>query len=123
LAVISTEITIQTSLVGFALAPTIGGITAYYWSWRTIHLWIAVFAFGVLVFMAFFFPETIHPGTKGLDEYERSGKVCSKWIPVMLNPISQIAMLRSPNILAVVCLSPLIFDQFLIAFIYFTSRL
>jgi len=51
----------------------------------------------------FFFPETSHPGTKGIDEHERSGKTHSKWRPVILNPFSQLLMLRSPNVLAVVC--------------------
>ncbi|KAJ3553243.1 hypothetical protein NP233_g12690 [Leucocoprinus birnbaumii] len=37
----------------------------------------------------------------GIDEYKRSGKEHPKWRPVMLNPLSNLMMLRSPNILAV----------------------
>lgn len=88
-----------TSLLGYALAPTIGGVMAYYWSWRAIHVSIAAFCCAVLVSIVFFFPETIHPGTKGLDRCERSGRVPSKVWPVMLNPLEQLALLRSPNIL------------------------
>ncbi|KAJ3562127.1 hypothetical protein NP233_g9768 [Leucocoprinus birnbaumii] len=47
-----------------------------------------------------FFPETIHPGTKGIDHYVQSGKTPSRWFPVMLNPIAQLSLLRSPNIFA-----------------------
>ncbi|KXN82691.1 Quinidine resistance protein 1 [Leucoagaricus sp. SymC.cos] len=88
-------------LLGLALAPTVGGVTAHYWSWRAIHYGLAAFAFGALFCIMFFFPETSHPGTRGIDEYKRSGKKHSSWRPVMLNPLSQLLMLRSPNILSV----------------------
>jgi MFS family permease len=92
----------QTGLLGLALAPTVGGVTAHYLSWRAIHYLLAAFGFAAFFCMFFLFPETSHPGTRGIDEYERAGKVHSKWKPVMLNPLSQLLMLRSPNILAVV---------------------
>ncbi|KAF5349702.1 hypothetical protein D9756_008837 [Leucocoprinus leucothites] len=90
-----------TGLLGLALAPTIGGVTAHYWSWRGIHYGLAVFALGALFCIFFFFPETSHPGTRGVDELKRSGKTHPKGRPVMLNPLAQLLMLRSPNILAV----------------------
>ncbi|KAF5349703.1 hypothetical protein D9756_008836 [Leucocoprinus leucothites] len=89
-----------TGLLGLALAPTIGGIIAHYWSWRGIHYGLSVFAVGALFCIFFFFPETSHPGTMGVDELKRSGKAHPKWRPVMLNPLAQLLMLRSPNILA-----------------------
>ncbi|KAJ3553244.1 hypothetical protein NP233_g12692 [Leucocoprinus birnbaumii] len=92
---------LMTGLLGLALAPTIGGITAHYWTWRGIHYGLAAFGIGALFCILFFFPETSHPGSRGVDEYKRSGKELPKWRPVMLNPLSQLLMLRSPNILAV----------------------
>ncbi|KAF9443138.1 MFS general substrate transporter [Macrolepiota fuliginosa MF-IS2] len=99
---------IGTGLFGLALAPLFGGAIAHYWSWRALHYFLAIFAFGALLCILLFFPETIHPGTKGLDGYERSGKVHPKWRPVILNPLSQLWYLRSPNILAVAIMSYLI---------------
>jgi predicted MFS family arabinose efflux permease len=75
---------------------------AHYWSWRGIHYGLAAFAFGAFFCILFFFPETSHPGSKGIDEYKRTNKAHPKWRPVILNPLSQLLMLRSPNILAVV---------------------
>ncbi|KXN92614.1 hypothetical protein AN958_02995 [Leucoagaricus sp. SymC.cos] len=88
-------------LLGYALAPTIGGVIAFYWSWRTIHLLIAAFGVGGLASIVLFLPETMHPGTKEIDQYNESGKVSSKRWPVMSNPFTQLLMLRSPNVLAV----------------------
>ncbi|KAF5349698.1 hypothetical protein D9756_008833 [Leucocoprinus leucothites] len=90
-----------TCLLGWALAPTIGGLTAQYWSWRAIHYFLAAFALGALICILLFFPETSHPGTMGIDEYKRSGRPLPKWRPVILNPFSQLLLLRSPTVLAV----------------------
>ncbi|KAJ3572662.1 hypothetical protein NP233_g2933 [Leucocoprinus birnbaumii] len=89
-----------TGLLGYALAPTIGGVTAYYLSWRAVHYIIATFTFATLISIVFFFPETKRPGTRGIDEQQRAGIASSRLWPVMLNPLKQLSVLRSPNILA-----------------------
>ncbi|XP_006457565.1 hypothetical protein AGABI2DRAFT_79926 [Agaricus bisporus var. bisporus H97] len=89
-------------LLGFALSPTISGITAHYWSWRAVHYSLAASGFGALVCIFFFFPETSHPNSRGIDEYRKAGKALPKWRPVILNPLSQLLMLRSPILLSMV---------------------
>ncbi|KAJ3575473.1 hypothetical protein NP233_g1075 [Leucocoprinus birnbaumii] len=89
-----------TCLLGWAIAPTIGGAIAHYWSWRGIHYLLAIFAFGSLFCVLSFFPETSHPGTRGIDKYKKNGKSLPKWRPVVLNPFSQLLLLRSPVMLS-----------------------
>ena len=53
--------------------------------------------------MVFLFPETSHPGMRGIDKWKRDngnddGSVRFVWV----NPLSSLSLLRSPNILAVV---------------------
>ncbi|KAI0088844.1 major facilitator superfamily domain-containing protein [Irpex rosettiformis] len=83
-------------LFGMALAPTIAGASAYYWSWRTTQyqlFWAAALAF-ILTYQ--FQPETSQPGARGLDKLiEKEGR--SRW--VWLNPFKNIILLRSPNVL------------------------
>ncbi|KAF9447241.1 MFS general substrate transporter [Macrolepiota fuliginosa MF-IS2] len=86
------------TLIGLALAPTVGGFFAYHFSWRILHLSLAAFALAAFICIFFYFPETIHPGTRGSDQYRG---VHPSWRPVILNPFAQLSMLRSPPILAV----------------------
>ncbi|KIP04582.1 hypothetical protein PHLGIDRAFT_120572 [Phlebiopsis gigantea 11061_1 CR5-6] len=82
-------------LFGMSLAPTVGGVTAHYYSWRTTQYGLAVA--GVLSFLLtlIFQPETSQPGARGVDKLiEKEGK--ARW--VWLNPFSSIALLRSPNV-------------------------
>lgn len=90
-----------TCLLGWALTPTVGGTTAHYWSWRAVHYILATFAFGAFFCILFLFPETSHPGTRGVDKYQEFGKELPKWRPVILNPLSQLLLLRSPTVLVV----------------------
>ena len=55
------------------------------------------------ILTAIFQPETSHPGTRGIDRQINSeGR--PKW--VWLNPLTNLALLRSPNVLLVVrCIS------------------
>lgn len=89
------------TLVGLALAPMIGGFFAYHFSWRILHMFLAVFTAAAFVCVLFWFPETSHPGVRGIDTFCREGGVHPRWRPVILNPFTQLDMLKSPSILAV----------------------
>ncbi|KAJ3486280.1 hypothetical protein NLI96_g4353 [Meripilus lineatus] len=82
-------------LLGPAIAPLAGGIATHYYSWRAMQGSLFVFAlFMFLVFLAYF-PETSHPGARGVDKVvEKGGKVRL----VVLNPFSSLWLLRSPNV-------------------------
>ncbi|KAI0694205.1 major facilitator superfamily domain-containing protein [Cytidiella melzeri] len=85
-------------LFGMAMAPTIAGTTAHYWSWRTTQYQLSAAALLALTLTATLLPETSQPGARGLDKLiEREGK--TRW--VWLNPFANLALLRSPNILFV----------------------
>ncbi|KAF9481300.1 MFS general substrate transporter [Pholiota conissans] len=86
-------------LAGPALAPLVGGFAAHYFSWRLLQLWLGFVGLIVLVIVIFFFPETFHPGERGIDKADRDS--LPKWRPVLLNPLKPLWMLRSPNLLAV----------------------
>lgn len=78
------------------------GLFTYQFSWRALHLSLAAFALTAFLCIFFWFPETSHPGTRGRDRFDHEGGVHPRWRPVFLNPFSQLDMLRSPSILAVV---------------------
>ena len=80
------------------------GFAAHYYSWRLVQMALGIV--GLLSFFAivFFFPETYHPGKRGVDKLDRS--LQPRWRPVILNPLQPLWLLRSPNLLAVVCGSP-----------------
>ncbi|KAF5386894.1 hypothetical protein D9615_002116 [Tricholomella constricta] len=83
-------------LLGPALAPPIGGFAAQYSSWRVMQIVIGAVGCFLFLCMALFFPETCHPGTRGVDKIpEDSSKL------VFVNPLKPLALLRSPNIAAV----------------------
>lgn len=87
-------------LLGSALAPVVGGLSSFYYSWRATQYGLLVFAAVSLVLTIFFQPETSQPGARGVDKMiEEKGKASWVW----LNPLACLAMLRSPNILFVVC--------------------
>ncbi|GLB35683.1 putative sugar (and other) transporter [Lyophyllum shimeji] len=83
-------------LLGPALAPPIGGLMAQYASWRVMQA--ALGAAGCLLFicMLLFFPETSHPGMRGMDKVSTGS---SRF--VFVNPLKPLALLRSPNLFAV----------------------
>ena len=83
-----------------SLAPTAGGTTAHYFSWRATQYGLFWAGFVSLVLTYLFQPETSQPGARGVDKLvEKEGK--ARW--VWLNPIESIVLLRSPNVLLVVC--------------------
>ena len=89
------------SVVGLLRGGTTGFV-AYHFSWRILHFSLAAFAFATFLCILSYFPETSHPDSRGADRVVREGGVCPRWWPVILNPFSQLDMLRSPSILAVV---------------------
>jgi hypothetical protein len=68
-----------------------------------MQLTIALLGCVVFVTMLLFFPETSHPGTRGIDkrrlECSEGGQRSDL---VFINPIKSLWLLRSPNLLAVV---------------------
>ncbi|KAI0810795.1 MFS general substrate transporter [Irpex lacteus] len=82
-------------LLGPALAPLVGGITAHYYSWRIMQLGLALFAFTCLVLTVFLQPETSQPGARGIDKARAKGESDRL---VFLNPLRSLWLLRSPNI-------------------------
>ena len=82
-----------------SVAPTIGGVTAHYYSWRATQYGLFFAGFVSLVLTYLFQPETSHPGARGVDELHRLGEK-AHW--VWLNPFKSLALLRSPNVLLVV---------------------
>ncbi|KAF9528275.1 major facilitator superfamily domain-containing protein [Crepidotus variabilis] len=86
-------------LLGLTLAPVAGGVVAHYSSWRTMQQAVGVWGIGVFVYMYYAFPETFHPGQRGVDKMDPGAH--PKWRPVILNPLKPLWMLRSPNLLFV----------------------
>jgi len=86
-------------LFGTSLAPFVGGLAAHYYSWRLMQLALGIV--GLLSFLAifFFFPETYHPGKRGVDKLDPN--LHPRWRPVLLNPLQPLWLLRSPNLLAI----------------------
>ncbi|KAH0830224.1 MFS general substrate transporter [Lanmaoa asiatica] len=84
------------TLFGLAIAPPIGGALAQYWSWRGFQVILGVWGIIQMLLLAFFFPETAHPGSRGIDKV-RDPKKLFVWI----NPFRCLAFLRSPNITAI----------------------
>ncbi|KAF8162623.1 MFS general substrate transporter [Crassisporium funariophilum] len=86
-------------LVGPALAPLAGGLASHYFSWRLLQLSLGIVGFIAFFIVLFFFPETYHPGERGADKLEPGSH--PTWRPVFINPLGPLALLRSPNLLAV----------------------
>ncbi|KDR82160.1 hypothetical protein GALMADRAFT_135523 [Galerina marginata CBS 339.88] len=65
-------------LLGPALAPLAGGFATHYFSWRLMQIWL---------------------GQRGVDKADPLS--LPNWRPVILNPLSSLWLLRSPNLLFV----------------------
>ncbi|KAF8421123.1 MFS general substrate transporter, partial [Boletus edulis BED1] len=89
-------------LIGLAMAPPIGGklvapaAFAEYLSWRGFQAVLGVCGMLLMLLLALFFPETAHPGSRGIDKAQDPNKPF-----VWINTLSCLTFLRSPNIMAV----------------------
>ncbi|KAF9460888.1 major facilitator superfamily domain-containing protein [Collybia nuda] len=88
-------------LVGPALAPPIGGFAVRYLSWRVMQLIIAFFGIMIYLAMLILFPETSHPGMRGIDKRRKKDPDARRSNIIFINPFRPLWLLRSPNLLAV----------------------
>ena len=88
----------QAVLIGPAISPFLGGAAVHFASWRALHFLFAFLAVVMFVVMYVFLPETSHPGERGAERMFGENKWRWRW----LNPFSSLALLRAPNLLAVV---------------------
>ncbi|PFH53524.1 hypothetical protein AMATHDRAFT_171409 [Amanita thiersii Skay4041] len=86
-------------LIGPALAPPIGGFVAHYTSWRVMQFLLGVLGLCGLILMSLCFPETSHPGARGIDKLQPDER--QSWKSLFVNPFSPLELLRSPNLLSV----------------------
>ncbi|KAF8437474.1 major facilitator superfamily domain-containing protein [Boletus edulis BED1] len=84
------------ALFGLAIAPPVGGALAQCWSWRGFQAALGVWSILQLLLLAFFFPETAHPGSLGIDRVTGPKKLF-----VWVNPLRCLVFLRSPNIMSI----------------------
>lgn len=82
--------------LGPALAPPVGGFVAHYASWRFMQFCLGVTSALLFAVMFFAFPETSHPGTRGIDKLRLSGSAKHSWTHV--NPLRPVSLLRSPTL-------------------------
>lgn len=95
---------IQACLLGPAIAPPTGGFVAYYYSWRIMQLAIMLFAIAACIALYLWLPETTQPHTRGADKDSDTAPLEERKVQlVFLNPLKDLALLRSPVILSVVC--------------------
>lgn len=65
-----------------------------------MQVFLSCFGFALLVTTFLTLPETSHPGARGVDKLlEAEGKTTWVW----LNPFTSLRLLKSPNIILLVC--------------------
>ncbi|KAG6375873.1 major facilitator superfamily domain-containing protein [Boletus reticuloceps] len=84
------------ALFGLAMAPPVGGALSQCWSWRGFQAALGVWSILQLLLLVFFFPETAHPGSLGIDRVTGPKKLF-----VWVNPLRCLVFLRSPNIMSI----------------------
>jgi MFS family permease len=92
------------TLLGYAVAPFLGGTATQYWSWRNLHYSIGAWGLLETVLLYLSFPETSHPGTLGIDKLTRRRWFHITWV----NPLGSLWLLRSPNLFAAMFASGLV---------------
>ncbi|OAX32955.1 MFS general substrate transporter [Rhizopogon vinicolor AM-OR11-026] len=88
------------TLLGFAIAPFLGGAAAQYWSWCGLHYSLGVWSLLEMLLISLSLPETSHPGAMGIEKVTQERRFHIAWV----NPLSSLWLLRSPNLLATVIL-------------------
>ncbi|KAG1900112.1 major facilitator superfamily domain-containing protein [Suillus fuscotomentosus] len=91
------------TLIGYGVAPFLGGAATHHWSWRNLHYSIGAWGLLEMLFIYLSFPETSHPGTLGIDKLPSRRSIHITWI----NPLSSLWLLRSPNLFVVMLASAL----------------
>lgn len=86
------------TFIGMILTLPIGGLVTAYASWRTLQFCLGVMGGLIFILMFLYFPETSHPGMRGIDQIPPSNRP-SKFM--IINPLKPLVLLRSPNILAI----------------------
>lgn len=89
------------SLLGTTLSPPIGGFISHFWGWRVMQLCMGALALVAFTIFMFAFPETSHPGTRGIDKFRQSGEAEHRWSFTAVNPLRPLQLLQSPNICTV----------------------
>lgn len=81
----------------------------HYTSWRTLQLLLGVMGCVLFVVLYKFLPETSHPGERGIDKLKAkedsgpgSASSFRQYLPVFLNPLAPLGLMRYPNLLLVV---------------------
>lgn len=80
-----------------AEAQLSGFVTAHA-SWRTLQLGLGTLGGLIFVLMFLYFPETSHPGARGIDKIPHSDRTLGTMI---INPLKPLGLLRSPNVFAI----------------------
>ncbi|KAF9554259.1 MFS general substrate transporter [Agrocybe pediades] len=90
-------------LLGPTLAPLVGGLGAAHWSsgWRTVQAVLGLAGAIIFFIVYFFFPETSHPGTRGIDKLRVDHSSNAPVGFVFINPLRPMLLLRSPNLLLI----------------------
>jgi hypothetical protein len=86
---------------GYVLRLSIGFIS-HNWGWRTMQLYLGALALVAFLVFLLAFPETSHPGSRGIDKFRQSGHSSHKWAFTSVNPLAPLSLLRSPNLCTVV---------------------
>lgn len=109
----------------FDLHPSLTGVIIEFSNWRVMQIILAVA--GAVGFLAIFllYPETSHPGTRGIDKWrQKHGMSADKLHITFLNPLKTLALLRSPNLLMISLAGTgiLLTDYGEILFVFVTAR-
>ena len=81
------------------------GYITHYYSWRAVHGILSLV--GLIGFATFYFlfPETSHPGARGIDKMNEGEGINSSSF-VFINPLEPLWLLRSPSMLLTVRFTP-----------------
>jgi hypothetical protein len=95
------------------------GLAAHYSSWRTMQFILFFCGLSAFVLIYAFFPETSHPRagqTDKSDETVQAPAKRRKW--VWLNPFKPLYLLRSPNLMIIVCTPNSLPSPYLLPFVW-----